>query len=306
MSSPPPPPSGKQQPDTPISNSPEKLCFGLPEYALFQKEEIPAWMARVYDQFDKQDELPGLATGSPHNLREDSEETLASQEGLFLHANDDMDIGLGDYGRIDSLSSPFSIDRGILLGQPRSPRPIVFWIAIFMAMFSVLIAAFFLGKENRNFSQTISSILPFKKTEMSKLQFSDLNDYRFNRGKKGPSVFIIQGKVTNNYESTCHAIEVKAILFDEKNKKIAEKTGYCGNILKKKEIKSYSQKKINKILKNPKGSTKQNANIKSGQSIPFMVIFFGPPEKEFEYSIEILKYDLDHQEENKSPTKQAK
>ncbi len=303
MSSPPPSPLGNQQLNTTNSNSAGENYFGLPEYALFQKEKLPLWLTQAYEQIDSQEELSAIKTDSDYFSLEEKEEALASQEGLFLTANDDMDMGLGDYGTIDYIASPFSIKKGILMGQSRPPRPIFFWIAISMAMLSLLIAALFLGKENKNFSQIITSILPFKKTEMSNLQFSDLNSYRLNRGSKKPSVFIIEGKVTNHYEVPCHAVKVKGILFDEKNKKIAEEIVYCGNTLKEKEIKAYSQKKIDKLLKNPIGSTKPNVNIDPGQSIPFMILFFNPPKKEFEFSIEILKYTLDRPEEIIDPKK---
>ena len=269
----------------------ETTIFELPESAFFQKDEIAYWMVQAYDSFEIQEPSPAAFPHKKEDTLRSHEEETASQNNLFVRVDEDT-MGLGNYGHLDQFPSPFSIEKGLPFGKTRSPRPLYFWLAIILAVLTVLIAAFLLGKKNNNFASRISAILPFKKVEMSKLQFSDLNSYRLDRDKgKGP-VFVVEGKVTNHYEKTCHRIQVKGILFDERDKIIMEEQVYCGNILSKKEIKSLSKENMARKLKNIGGSTAANRDIASGDSIPFMLIFFTPPKSEFEFSLEVTQYSF--------------
>jgi hypothetical protein len=88
---------------------------------------------------------------------------------------------------------------------------------------------------------------------------------------------------------------VKGTLFDERGNPAAEKTVYCGNVLSVKQIKSSSRKKIEQSLQNAYGSTLSNFNIEPGKSVPFMLIFFDPPGKLSEFSLEVHEYNLQDQ-----------
>ena len=109
---------------------------------------------------------------------------------------------------------------------------------------------------------------------------------------KGSAAFVIEGKVTNHHKSPCNSIQVKGTLFDERGNPSVEGVVYCGNILTTKQIKSYPRKKIEKMLQNTYGETLSNFNIEPGKSVPFMLIFFYPPGKLSEFSVEVHQYTL--------------
>ncbi len=141
-------------------------------------------------------------------------------------------------------------------------------------------------------SRSIAGLISSGENEEGGLHFSNLNS-DFVQQKEGKSkVFFIDGKVTNNYPKPCHSIQVKGILFDERGKRSAEETVFCGNILTKKELRSASDDRIRESLQNPVGSSLSNFNIQPGTSIPFMLVFFDPPDKLSEFSIEIAGYKL--------------
>ena len=139
---------------------------------------------------------------------------------------------------------------------------------------------------------SIATILPLKSADEGRLHLSNLNSDFVSRGRGKTAVFVIDGKVTNGYKKVCASIQVKGILFDERGKRAAEETVYCGNTLTKEELRSVSEKNIKEIMQNPVGSSLSNLNIKPGKSISFMLIFFNPPEKLSEFSIEIAGYSL--------------
>ena len=273
----------------------ETTIFDLPESAFLQRDEISYWMVQAYEILDMQPVVPSAV---PQQIERDTLEPLQSddaettaQNSLFVRVDEDT-MGLGHYGHLDPFPSPFSIEKGLPFGKTRSPRPHFFWLAIVIAMLTVLIAAFMLGKKNSNFGARISAILPFKKVEMSKLQFSDLNSYRLERSQGNGPVLVVEGKVTNHFEKTCHRIQIKGILFDEHDKKLMEELVYCGNSLSKKEIMSLSKDKMTQELNRIDGSRAANRHIASGDSIPFMLIFFDPPKSEFEFSLEVTQYSF--------------
>jgi len=138
----------------------------------------------------------------------------------------------------------------------------------------------------------LRTFLPFQGAEEGTLNFSNYNSDFVSRGTGASPLFVIEGKVTNNHPKPCQSILVKGILFDERGKRSTEETAYCGNILTRKELGSDPEEVIRKRLQNPLGSSLSNLNLQPGKSIPFMLVFFDPPEKLSEFSIEIAGYNL--------------
>jgi len=141
-------------------------------------------------------------------------------------------------------------------------------------------------------ARALVSWLPSSEDEEGGLNFSDYQSEFVKRSSGGGSLFVIEGKVTNNHAKPCHSIRVKGVLFDERGQRSDEESAYCGNILPRQDLAAASEETIRKRLQNPVGSNLSNLSIAPGQSVPFMLVFFGPPEKLSEFSIEIAGYNL--------------
>ncbi len=273
---------------------------------LLQREEIPVWMVQAYEQGERG------SISDPHVPGD----TILSHDIQMREANTEesipilMDEAVHEEGAaLDEsiLDAPYAKGKGISRDFPahapkagRRPRPGL----IISAILVLALAAFFLFGGNlrqktfdlaENLATTVKGLLPFQESEEGSLQFSNLKDSFVPRGKKEPSVFVIEGKVTNRYTKPTHSIQVRGILFDEKGKRAAEEIVYCGNILKEKQIRTFTREKIEETLQNAYGDSLSNLNIEPGGSIPFMLVFFGPPGQLFEFSLEIANYTLKEQ-----------
>jgi len=73
-------------------------------------------------------------------------------------------------------------------------------------------------------------------TEKGGLTIDDLTGYEEKVGDM--SLFIIEGRVSNQSRFTKKQIKVKVLIFDQDRIKLAEKEAICGRILSRQELKS--------------------------------------------------------------------
>jgi hypothetical protein len=267
-----------------------------------QKEEIPYSVVRAYEEIRDKPTLTLLEEemGTPHPLEPQDHEEYEQPE-IFLDSDEVGEPnhmeGLADD---DYFSTPYPLGQDLVVGRKRSGSRLGLWVGGGLAAVVVVAVALLVGKCSgqeswqriKEFGQGALSLLPFHKLESGKIQIADLNGTFQDRAGKGSSVFVIEGKVTNHHRSPCHSIQVKGTLFDERGNPSVEGAVYCGNILTRKQIRSYPRKKIEKMLQNTYGETLSNFNIEPGKSVPFMLVFFDPPGKLSEYSVEVHEYTL--------------
>ena len=105
----------------------------------------------------------------------------------------------------------------------------------------------------------------------------------------GALLFVIEGKVRNDYAQPRSYFKVKGKLYAKNKAVLQEQKVSAGNILTKSELESLSMEEITSQLNNVKGSDKQNTNIKTSQKVPFMIVFskLDNPDALEEYSIEV-------------------
>ena len=262
------------------------------------RQRIPFWMVQAYD-------VPGPDPASSDfeedpRMRELHTDRLEEGKDIPLLLDDSLYQEGGSSGDEPFVPEPVSGKRWKNRAGTVGPRRPKRWFryAILAALgFGLLLLLWNLGlrgmvQKAGNLSRTIGAWLPSNDTEDGGLNFSHYNsDFVQRKAGKAP-LFVIEGKVTNNHAKPCHSIQVKGVLFNERGKRSDEETAYCGNILTKKELASASEESIRKRLQNPVGSNLSNFNIPPGKLIPFMLVFFDPPEKLSEFSIEIAGYTL--------------
>jgi hypothetical protein len=90
-------------------------------------------------------------------------------------------------------------------------------------------------------------------------------------------LFVITGRVTNEYNKPRSFISVTGKLFT-KNNFLKTETVYCGNVLSEKELSNFSPSDIKMGLSDRQGENRTNVNVKPGQKLPFMIVFFNLPD----------------------------
>ena len=101
-------------------------------------------------------------------------------------------------------------------------------------------------------------------------------------------LFVIKGKVRNDYPEARSFIMVKGLLYSKDGKAIQEKAIYCGNALSDTDLQSLDKATMEKRLRNRFGDERSNFRVPSGSQIPFVVVFSDLPHDLGEFSVEVV------------------
>lgn len=99
-------------------------------------------------------------------------------------------------------------------------------------------------------------------------------------------LFVISGKVQNNYSATRNSISLVGKLFGQGGKVVQSKLFYAGNVIPEEELATMNEDLIKKRLQNRLGDNGVNAKVRPGQMVPFMVVFTNLNENLTEFSVE--------------------
>ncbi len=115
----------------------------------------------------------------------------------------------------------------------------------------------------------------------------DINSKFVENAKEG-KLFIVTGKVRNNYKGERSFISVTGKLYREGKKLVSpwEKV-FCGNALSDIELSNNDLQYLKNKLSNKNGENNSNVGVKPGQELPFMIIFSNLPDDLEEFAIEV-------------------
>ena len=119
------------------------------------------------------------------------------------------------------------------------------------------------------------------------LQFGSVSGVFVDTEKSGP-LFVIRGMVTNKYPESRRYIKLKGSILDSKGIVVIAKTVYAGNTFSEEELKKLPLDEIFKAAENREGMARQNANVASGNTIPFMVVFAKLSDDLSEFTVEAV------------------
>lgn len=100
-------------------------------------------------------------------------------------------------------------------------------------------------------------------------------------------LFVITGKIKNDYPETRNSLNLVGKLFGEGGKVVQSKLFYAGNVIPEEELLTMDEDLIKKRLQNRLGDNGINAKVRPGQIVPFMVVFTNLSESLTEFSVEV-------------------
>ncbi len=114
----------------------------------------------------------------------------------------------------------------------------------------------------------------------------DLNS-KFVENSKAGRLFVVTGKVKNDYSKPHSFIRVTGKLYAKAKTPVKIETISCGNVLSDLELASLDIAEIKKRLANRFGYKRSNLKVKPGQTLAFMIVFSDFPNNIEEFTIEI-------------------
>jgi predicted Zn finger-like uncharacterized protein len=123
--------------------------------------------------------------------------------------------------------------------------------------------------------------------QVRKISLEGIKQYYVENDKTG-RLFVIQGKAVNLFETPRELIAVEASLFDAQNQTLATRRLLCGNTLDLFQLQVLAREEIDAALENEAGIGANNISLQTGQSVPFMIVFFTPPEGLAEFNVRVV------------------
>jgi hypothetical protein len=111
---------------------------------------------------------------------------------------------------------------------------------------------------------------------------------RFVENAATGNLFIIEGKVRNNYPAARSFIMVKGALYAGDGSLVGQSNVYCGNTFTDSELQTTDKATIEQKLRNKFGDERSNFQVGSAQVLPFMIVFSDLPQDFGEYSVQVV------------------
>lgn len=119
------------------------------------------------------------------------------------------------------------------------------------------------------------------------LTMRNVRQYYVDNEKVG-KVFVIEGKVVNEFPQPKELITVEAAIYDKNKKALAVKRQLGGVQLSLFQLQVLSEKEMESFLNNKVEILTNNTNVPHGGEVPFMVLFYAPPEGVAEFGVRIV------------------
>lgn len=130
--------------------------------------------------------------------------------------------------------------------------------------------------------------------KVKNIALNNVRQYYVTNEKAGP-IFVVEGKAVNKFEEAKERIQVEVSLYDEKGNVLESKKILCGNTLSLFQLQVQTQEEIDAGLASEVGVLSNNTYIRTGKAVPFMLVFFDPPENVKEFGVKVI--------DAKTPTK---
>ncbi|MBQ9453175.1 MAG: zinc-ribbon domain-containing protein [Desulfovibrio sp.] len=119
------------------------------------------------------------------------------------------------------------------------------------------------------------------------LTMRNVRQYYVDNEKVG-KVFVIEGKVVNEFPQPKELMAVEAAIYDKNQQPIVVKKQLCGVQLSLFQLQVLSEKEMESFLNNKIEILTNNTNVPHGGDVPFMVLFYAPPEGVAEFGVRIV------------------
>jgi predicted RNA-binding Zn-ribbon protein involved in translation (DUF1610 family) len=109
--------------------------------------------------------------------------------------------------------------------------------------------------------------------------------------KTAGNLFVVSGTVVNVGKGASRGIQMRAALLGGDNQVLMENTSLAGNLIDEPTLHHMKRITIEVYLKMERRDEGENRYIPPGKSLPFMVVFFDPPEKIGSFTVHAVDAD---------------
>jgi hypothetical protein len=161
--------------------------------------------------------------------------------------------------------------------RPRNRRPL--FLAAAISLFMVVGGAFYFVDGNSGRTSS-GNILPVRARSAPEIAVFDVGNLKgfLNKQASGERLYVVKGTVTNVGKVLRSGIRIEATLLGKDNRVIVKNGTFPGNVIDESLISHMNRVRIEGFLGMRYGEGDVNRDIPAGKTLPFMVVFFDPPE----------------------------
>ena len=146
------------------------------------------------------------------------------------------------------------------------------------------------GNSGRTLSGNVSPVQARNAPEKAVFDVGNLKGDH-NKKASGEPLYIVKGTVTNVGNVVSSGIRIEATLLGRDNQAIVKNGTFAGNVIDESLIPHMTRVRIEGFLGMRYGEGDVNRNVPAGKTLPFMVVFFDPPEGVESFRVEAIDAD---------------
>lgn len=123
---------------------------------------------------------------------------------------------------------------------------------------------------------------------ISLIALRDVRQYTVNNDKTGP-LSVIEGKAVNGFPAARELIRVEASLYDKDGKVLVSKDQTAGPSVSLFQLQVLGEQELEQALSNKISILSANTNVPPGGEVPFMIVFYNPPDSAAEFGVKIVE-----------------
>ena len=176
---------------------------------------------------------------------------------------------------------------------PRLPlyrRPLFLAAAISILLLAGGAFYFVDGNSGRKSSGNVLPVRARSAPEHAVFDVGNLKGY-LNKQASGEPLYVVKGTVTNVGKVLNRGIRIEATLLGKDNQVIVKNGTFPGNVIDESLISHMSRVRIEGFLGMRYGEGDVNRDIPAGKTLPFMVVFFDPPEGVESFRVKAIDAD---------------
>ncbi len=140
-----------------------------------------------------------------------------------------------------------------------------------------------------------SVILPESQQEktdlVSLIALRGMRQYNVNNDKLG-NLSVIEGKAVNGFNEPRELIRIEAALYDAEGKTLVSKQQLAGGRVSLFQLQMLTEQELEQALTSKIDIMTNNTNVAPAGEVPFMVVFYNPPDNATEYGVKIIDAKL--------------
>lgn len=145
----------------------------------------------------------------------------------------------------------------------------------------------FMGGEEPEEEQPAETEQVITTEQIKNFALEDVKQYYVDNEKIG-KLFVVQGKVVNNFTVPKELVKIEANLFDSSGASVVSKTMLIGNTVSLFQLQMLSKDELEATINNKVGILTANTNVPPGGEVPFVVVFYNPPDTVQEFGIKVV------------------